>query len=276
MTRAPDTRIRNVNIPGTNVVVPRLIFGTASLFNAGPRKKRLALLSAAVEAGLSHFDTAPYYGFGWAERDLGALRAAGTKFTVTTKVGIYSPGGEDSWQSTVFLRKAAGRAFPSISRPTVDFQLKRAMVALEASLSRLRTDHIEIYLLHEPDVACVRSEEWQRWLECEVSRGRIGSFGLASTASKLVPFLDSADRLSHLVQVLDSLDGEEADVLLKYERPLQITYGYVSSALSINPARSVDEILRGALRRNTTGAIIVSTKKKERIRQYAEILEKVI
>lgn len=65
--------MRRIILPGTALSVSRFIFGTASLFRAGRRSERLRLLDAAYDHGLTHFDTAPYYGFGSAERDLKRL-----------------------------------------------------------------------------------------------------------------------------------------------------------------------------------------------------------
>lgn len=261
-----------VRLPGTKITVSRFIFGTASIFNAGSERRRLYLLEAAVEAGFTHFDTAPYYGFGWAERDLGRLIQRHPHVTVTTKVGIYSPGGEDASYAAVFMRKAAGRIVPAISRPTVDFNLIRAQKMLEGSLRRLRCEQIALYMLHEPDLPMVATDEWQRWLENEVNRGRVGAFGLALTNELLVPFLDTAPVFTGVVQLLDSLDNCEADCLTKRGRPLQITYGYVSAAQKLGTNKSVNEILGAALVRNPHGAIIVSTTKPERMSQYANLL----
>ena len=260
-----------VTLPGTSVRCSRFIFGTASLFSAGDAAKRRHLLQAAVEHGFRHFDTAPYYGFGLAERDLAPVLRAHPDVGVTTKVGIYSPGGENQPAWSVFARKAAGRVVPAISRPTVDFAIDRARGALEASLRRLQRDHIELYMLHEPELALVQADEWQRWLEDEKRAGRIGEFGLALTADRLEPFLREAPGLAPVVQVLDSLDGREADVLGRFGRPLQITYGYVSGARRVGDTRPVPEILRAALARNPAGALIVATRKVERLGQYAAL-----
>ncbi len=267
------TSMPTVCLPGTQISLSRFIFGTASLFNAGPQHQRLALLEAAVAAGFTHFDTAPYYGFGWAERDLGELMCRHPHVTVTTKVGIYSPGGENAARASIFLRKAAGRFVPAISRPTVDFTLARAQKMFESSLLRLKRKQVALYMLHEPELPMVSTDEWQRWLEAEVARGRIGAFGLALTSELLVPFLDAAPALAPIVQVLDSLSNCEADCLTKRGRPMQITYGYVSAARKLEPRQSVSDILSEALRRNQRGAIIVSTTKSERVSQYAKLLE---
>lgn len=262
-----------VCLPGTQISVSRFVFGTASLFNTGNAQRRLSLLEAAVEAGFTHFDTAPYYGFGWAERDLGELIQRHPHVTITSKVGIYSPGGEDASRAAVFMRKAAGRIFPAISRPTVDFNLGRAQKMLEGSLHRLRCEQIALYMLHEPDLPMVATDEWQRWLETEITRGRIGAFGLALTSELLIPFLDNSPELAGIVQVLDSLENCEANCLTTRGKPLQITYGYVSAAQKRGTNKSVSEILRAALVRNPHGAIIVSTTKPERMGQYAKLLE---
>lgn len=98
--------MRQVILPGTDLSVSRFSFGTASLFNVGSSKMRANLLAAAFDNGFTHFDTAPYYGFGTAERDLKPLLKAHPDITVATKVGIYSPGGEAQSTASVFLRKA--------------------------------------------------------------------------------------------------------------------------------------------------------------------------
>lgn len=260
-------------LPETKIPVSRFIFGTSSLFAVGGTSARIALLEAAADAGFTHFDTAPYYGFGWAERDLGEVLRRRPDLTVTTKVGIYSPGGENVSRAMVFLRKAAGRVIPAISKPTIDFSLARARTMLEASLIRLGRSHIELYMLHEPELKIVQTEEWQRWLEDELGRGRIGAFGLALTRERLIPFLEKAPGLAPVVQVLDSLERREADCLTAVGRPLQITYGYVSAARAAGSERSVEDILAEALARNSSGAIIVSTTKKARVGQYARLLE---
>src|SRR6516225_11112572 len=109
--------MNQIKLPGTEMFVSRFSFGTAGLFNVGRANARANLLAAAYDHGFTHFDTAPYYGFGVAERDLRPLLRAHPEVTVATKVGIYSPGGEAQPGAAVLLRKAAGKVLPSLSRP---------------------------------------------------------------------------------------------------------------------------------------------------------------
>ncbi len=260
-----------VLIPGTSLRCSRCIFGTATLLRAGSTQKRLHLLLEAVEQGFTHFDTAPYYGFGIAERDLSSVLRQNAELTVTTKVGVYSPGGERQSVGAVYLRKTLGRLLKRLVVPTIDFSVARARRALDASLERLGRNHIDLYLLHEPSLELVCTDEWQRWLETELAGGRVRHVGLAARASQLVPFLSAAPRLSSVAQVLDSLDRREADVVLRSGRPLQITYGYVSAAKSRSPQWSTAQVLEKALCRNSEGAVIVSTTQPQRLAQYRQL-----
>ena len=90
--------MKKIILPKTELAVSKFIFGTANLFSAGTNKKRQEILSAAVDVGFSHFDTAPYYGFGLAESDLARIFKEHPELTFTTKVGIYPPGGGGSQQ----------------------------------------------------------------------------------------------------------------------------------------------------------------------------------
>jgi D-threo-aldose 1-dehydrogenase len=270
---AKDSALIKVQLSGVPFALSRFIFGTARLFSSGTMKERQALLFAAVDAGFTHFDTAPYYGFGLAERDLAPILKAHPDVTVTTKVGIYSPGGDDQGDAAVFLRKALGRLITPISRPTINFSLACAKKSLEGSLRRLNRERIDIYALHEPELYLLNTEEWLDWLEACVSQGKIRTFGLALAADRLERFLCNDSPLTRYVQVADSLNACEADVLARYGKPIQVTYAYISSAHKEGSNLPVSEILRQALLRNADGAIIASTTKVARLQQYAKIAE---
>ncbi len=264
--------MNKITLPGTDIRVSRFSFGTAGLFNASfsSTRERGRLLAAAYDNGFTHFDTAPYYAFGIAERDLCPFLASRPDATVATKVGMYSPGGEIQRPPLVFLRKAAGRAWPALSRPTIDWSVERARAALSASLRRIGRDRIDLYLLHEPDLHLIATDEWLRWLEDE--RDRVAWFGIAGNHKRVGPFVENVNRLATVVQTNDSIAGREADVVLRCGRPMQLTYGYLSALHKKSPFDAV-AILTAALRRNRTGSVIVSTGKINRLPQYAAIVK---
>jgi D-threo-aldose 1-dehydrogenase len=72
-----------VTIPGTTVRITRLGFGTVpigGLYDEMPYEAAQLTLAAAYRLGIRYFDTVPVYGFGLAERRLGAyLRSPSAK-----------------------------------------------------------------------------------------------------------------------------------------------------------------------------------------------------
>jgi diketogulonate reductase-like aldo/keto reductase len=110
----PTLRLRD----GTQV--PRLGLGTWHMGESrASRAREIAALRAGIDAGFTLFDTAEMYGEGGAE-ELLAQAIAGRR-------------------DTIFL---VSKVYPhNASR-------KGAIAACERSLRRLRTDHLDLYLLH--------------------------------------------------------------------------------------------------------------------------------
>ena len=129
-----------------------LALGCAQLGNLyEPRtdEQARAILQAAWEAGIRHFDTAPHYGLGLSERRLGAFLRGKPRdrFTVSTKVGrllIADPEG-------AARQDAEGFAVPAAYRRVWDFSPQGVRESLEASMDRLGLDRIDTVLIHDPD-----------------------------------------------------------------------------------------------------------------------------
>lgn len=98
----------------------------------------------AWQHGIRHFDTAPYYGYGLSETRLGAALSAMPRgsFTLSTKVGrlIQDAPGRDSLADGFDV---AGK------RAVFDYSRDGVRRAVEDSLRRLRTDRVEVLLLHD-------------------------------------------------------------------------------------------------------------------------------
>ncbi len=88
------------------------------------------VVDAALDSGITFFDTADCYGAGESEVFLGgALGENRSKAIIATKFGVPMGGGP--------LMGGASRRY--------------VMNAAEASLKRLGTDYIDLYILHIPD-----------------------------------------------------------------------------------------------------------------------------
>src|SRR5262245_3058402 len=104
--------MHQVYLAGSSLAVSRLAFGTASLHHVGARE-RARLIGIAVDLGISHFDTSPYYGNGIGES---ALAALDRHISVATKVGLYPPGGAHGSRLRLYANRALGRILPEVTR----------------------------------------------------------------------------------------------------------------------------------------------------------------
>lgn len=264
-----------VTLQGTGITVSRLSFGTASLHHLPSSHRRQDLLAAAFDHGFTHFDTAPYYGFGIAEQELGRfLKGRRGRVTIATKVGLYPPGSPCQDTASVWLRKALGKVLPAFSRSVVDWSIGAASKSLDSSLHRLGIDQIDLLLLHEPISGAVQSDLFLDWLKREQDKGRIRAWGLAGQADCMEAWLSINHPLGMVLQVRDSLDRMEADLVMSCGRDLQITYGYLSSPSLMPKSSTAENILEKAMRRNTTGSVLVSTRQLTHLSELAAVAEK--
>jgi aryl-alcohol dehydrogenase-like predicted oxidoreductase len=116
------------------------------------------MLDICADAGATLIDTADLYSFGGAEEILGeVLRHRREHFVLTTKV---------------FMRMGPGTHDVGLSR-------KHIMAACEASLRRLRTDYIDLYMAHDPDML-TPVEETLRAFDDLVSQGKVRYIGCSN------------------------------------------------------------------------------------------------
>lgn len=266
--------MKQICIPGTALQVSRLSFGTGSLHHLPSPARRRNLLLAALDAGFTHFDTSPYYGFGLGELALGSLPTlARQRMTIATKVGLYGPGGSRAWVADVYARKFLGKLLPSLNRAVVDWSLARARQTFDDSLRRLNRESVDLLLLHEPVAALIRTGEWLEWLQALQRAGRIRYWGVAGEPEAVMAVRLGSEALAPVIQVRDSLQRHEAEGALNQPgtdpRQMQFTYGYLAARADGAVWTSAEQCLAAALGRNTTGSVLVSTRRRERIQGLA-------
>ena len=102
----------------------------------------IEIISAALDAGMSYFDTAPWYGFGRSERVLGD-QLRGKSYILSSKVGrLLAPGA-------VATPMDFGMIDPLPFHPVYDYSYDGVMRAFEDGLQRLGLDRIDILLAHD-------------------------------------------------------------------------------------------------------------------------------
>ena len=254
------------------VVSSRIGFGLGSLHHLFSANSRLNLLNAALDEGITHFDTSPYYGYGLGEQDLGRLLATHRpRVTVTTKVGLYAWWRSDTSAWQVWGRKSAGKFVRRLTAPVVSWDIGRARRSLRESLRRLRTDYVDLLMLHEPEMTAIDHDAMVEWLEAEKASGLICGWGIAGEPARVSRFVATSSPLASVVQTRDSLVRHEAGFLIDAGRQLQFTYGYFSQRESraAHALSSAAEAMRRAMQRNTTGCVLFSTRRIEHLRQMA-------
>ena len=176
------------SVGSSAVELSRLGFGSACLGNLyAPVSDAEAeqTVAAALEEGVRYFDTAPYYGYGLAERRLGeALRGQPRQsYAVSTKVGrLLEP------------RKGAPRSDQGFIDalpfdPVFDYSYEAVMRSVEESLERMGCERFDILLLHDlgslthgaeahPSLFETAMEEGYRALDALRAEGSVGALGL--------------------------------------------------------------------------------------------------
>lgn len=195
--------MQTLNLADTGRTTTQLGYGCSSLMGALGRRGSLALLEAAYDAGIRHFDVAPMYGYGEAEACVGEFRQRHRdEITITTKYGI--PPARNSAllgiarriagplvQHVPALKQRLSRAASAVAAPTekASFTAEQARASLERSLVALKTDRIDAWLLHDAEADDLRDDGLLRFLEDSVAKGILGTFGVGSDRNQVEALL---------------------------------------------------------------------------------------
>ena len=121
----------------------------------------LEAIRRARDLGVTFFDTADLYGHGRCESLLGiVLSRRREEFVIATKVGN--------------VRTSSGAVIK-------DFSKRHIFYAIDGSLKRLRTDHVDLYQIHNPTLADLAREEIQEAMAVLQDLGKIRFWGVSVT-----------------------------------------------------------------------------------------------
>ncbi len=153
----------------TGITASRVALGVMRMMRA-TREEAAEAVRAALDCGVTFFDTADIYGMGASSRALGqALRdndVARDQVIIQTKFGI-----------------VPGKRY--------DFSRDHLMGALESELEALGVDYVDIALLHRPD-PLVDLDEFAGAIAEMVSAGMVRHVGVSNMSPWQVDLLQSA------------------------------------------------------------------------------------
>jgi aryl-alcohol dehydrogenase-like predicted oxidoreductase len=190
--------MEHMAIGTSGVTASRIGLGTWAIggwmWGGTDETQSIKTIRAAVEKGVTLIDTAPVYGFGRSEEIVGKALAEGglrDRVQIATKVGL-------NWKDGAVFRDSS----PSRIRKEV-----------EDSLRRLRTDFIDLYQVHWPDIETPFSET-ARTLENLRREGKIRAIGVSNYSPAQMDAFRAAVRLDSVQSPYNLFEREiEADVL---------------------------------------------------------------
>jgi aryl-alcohol dehydrogenase-like predicted oxidoreductase len=167
-----------------------------------------AVVDAALDAGVNHFDTADIYGGGKSEEFLGrALVARREDVVITTKVGMGVPEGMHGGSREYVLSRC------------------------DASLQRLGTDHIDLYLLHTPDTETPIGETLEAFGEL-IRAGKVREIGCSNFSAAQ---LDEAARVARELGVPGFVNAQNDYSLLNREVEAEVLPAVERLAMTFMP-----------------------------------------
>lgn len=152
----------------TQLQVSEIAFGGASISGEGggygfgdiAKSDAIKMIDFTLDHGINLFDTAPIYGFGQSEKVLGeALRKKRSQCIIVNKCGI-------TWHAN--------------KRVDLDNSPLTVVKMLDQSLRDLKTDYIDIYMVHWPDPRTPIAETLEALLK-EKNKGKFRFIGLCNT-----------------------------------------------------------------------------------------------
>jgi aryl-alcohol dehydrogenase-like predicted oxidoreductase len=205
----------------------------------GGRATSLRTLQAACDAGINFYDTADMYSQGESEILVGkAFRKKRDKVFIATKGGYRLPGRKRLIQfikpfakpifRAIGLRRSAVSAALS-GKISKDFSPGHLRKAVEASLRRLQSDHIDLYQVHSPPPQALHGSGLQDALEL-LSRlkaeGKIREYGIALDSVEDAELCLGMEGIASLQIPFGLMDQEALDGL--FDKVSERQYGIIT------------------------------------------------
>ncbi len=296
-----------VNLFSSPMGTTPLGFGCANLGGRLGRRRSEAILETAFEAGIRYFDTAPLYGYGEAESVLGRfLQGRREGVTIATKFGIAPPRRSLGLKIKKSAARAAVAVIPQLRKTirrraekmtsTGNFTVSECRQTLRNSLRELRTDYVDVLLMHEISPEQI-TPELIDFLEGAKQAGLIRRYGTATTADNTVSITSHQVLSGEVAQfpsnvfdnTLQIISRENAFKILITHSALGERFRFLTESLKSNQelcsrwssklgfdcsseTKVGALLLAAAMRDNPAGVVLFSSQTESHIRENAALI----
>jgi len=146
--------MNNINFGKSGIQVPAVAVGCMRISDMG-EKEVSAFVDTALSFGANFFDHADIYGGGKSEE-------------------VFGKAVSPSMRENVFIQTKCG-----IRKGMFDFSYDHIVNSVNGSLKRLKTDYIDVLLLHRPD-ALMEPDEVAKAFDYLKSSGKVRHFGVSN------------------------------------------------------------------------------------------------
>jgi aryl-alcohol dehydrogenase-like predicted oxidoreductase len=289
---------------------PRLGFGCGDLFGGADEAQSIRLVEAALDAGVRWFDVARLYGNGSAEGVVGkALGPCRDRVVLVGKAGITPWSMRHGARLASAAARLARRAGPLARRLVPEpeparerygaFAAAELRRSVEMSLKALRTEYLDVLLLHECGLSHALAPETLRLLELLRAQGKVRRFGIATGAAETIEILRQAPDAAEVAQLASDAFDRRVAALPRTWRGLVVAHGALRRALPRLQARLARDaglaawfaartgaqasdrpglarlLLMDAAAANAAGVVLVSTTRPQRIAEAVQAASRI-
>jgi aryl-alcohol dehydrogenase-like predicted oxidoreductase len=207
------TQIRDVRVPASRIGLGTWAMGGFQ-WGGADDDESVRTIHAALDRGINLIDTAYAYGFGHSEEVVGralAERGKRDEAIIATKGGLERRGD-------ALFRNGTRR---------------QILEEIDASLARLRTDHIDLYQVHWPDPATPYEETAQALVDAQRA-GKIRAIGVSNYGVEAMERFRKVATLASAQPPLNLFERQAQEDILPWSRAngvATLTYGALCRGL---------------------------------------------
>lgn len=234
--------MRYTTLGNTSIKVSVIAFGAwaigGTFWGGTDEKAAERAIKTSIDSGINFIDTAPGYGLGLSEEILGrAIKGKRDSLIIATKCGVVPDDTEGTYDFTLQLpgNNKGVDLYRNLKKESIKKELK-------SSLSRLKTDYIDLYIAHWPDPKTPIEETMTTFLELK-EKGYIRAIGVSNVSIDLIKEYSKYGTINADQEMYSIIDrGVETDLLpwCKNNNITMMAYSPLSKGLltgKMNPER---------------------------------------